>query len=178
MKSVLLLSLVCSSLLAVPSAPSSSNSQRPVRTVLSFHTMYGVDGAFIGETNPIRGIIGDELPWEVEKSTHGELRSNGRLKVHVRGLVFADDPSVPPELVGKNDEESFRAVVSCLTVDAGGLLVEHNITTDGFPATPSGDAEIDTTVELPSPCVAPVVFVIAGSEDKWFAVTGVELEEE
>ena len=56
--------------------------------------------------------------------------------------------------------------------------MEHYITTDGFPATPSGDSEIDTTVELPSPCVAPVVFVIAGSEDKWFAVTGVELEEE
>ena len=177
MKSVLLLSVFLSSLLAIPSAPRSSSSSPPERTVLSFHAMYGVDGAFVG-ANPIRGIIGDELPWAVEKSTHGELRANGRLKLHVHGLVFADDPSVPPDLVGTNDEENFRAVVSCLTLDAGGQLVEDNIITDGFPATTSGDSEIDTTVELPSPCLAPVVFVIAGSEDKWFAVTGIETEEE
>lgn len=177
MKSVLLLSLVCSSMLAVPSAPNASKSEHPVRTVLSFHAMYGVDGAFVG-ANPIRGIIGDELPWSIQKSTHGELNSNGRLKVHVHGLVFADDPSVPPELVGKNDETSFRAVVSCETLDAGGLLVTDNITTDPFPATTSGNSEIDTMVELPSPCIAPVVFVIAGSEDKWFAVTGIETEED
>jgi len=177
MKSVLLLSVVCSYVLAVPSAQSAGHPVRPVRTVLSFHSMYGVDGAFVG-ANPIRGIIGDELPWEIEKSTHGELQSNGRLKVHVHGLVFADDPSVPPELVGKNDETSFRAVVSCETLDAGGLLVTDNIITEEFPATESGNAEIDATVELPSPCIAPVVFVIAGSEDKWFAVTGIETEED
>jgi hypothetical protein len=29
-------------------------------------------------------------------------------------------------------------------------------------------------VTLPNPCVAPVVFILAGSEDKWFAVTGFE----
>jgi hypothetical protein len=31
-------------------------------------------------------------------------------------------------------------------------------------------------VTLPEECVAPIVFVVAGSEDKWFAVTGVSLE--
>jgi hypothetical protein len=35
-----------------------------------------------------------------------------------------------------------------------------------------------TTVELPDPCLAPDVLVLAGSEDKWFAVTGFETEEE
>jgi hypothetical protein len=35
-----------------------------------------------------------------------------------------------------------------------------------------GDSTIDTMVTLPNPCVAPIVFVVAGSEDKWFAVTG------
>jgi hypothetical protein len=29
-------------------------------------------------------------------------------------------------------------------------------------------------VTLPNPCVAPVIFVLAGSEDKWFSVTGFE----
>ena len=31
---------------------------------------------------------------------------------------------------------------------------------------------------LPNPCVAPIVFVLAGSEDKWFSVTGFESEEQ
>ena len=177
MKSVMLLSALVCCLLVVPSAPGWNESHRPVRTVLAFHSMYGVDGAFVG-ANPIRGLSGDELPWEIGKATHGELRSNGRLKLHVQGLVFADDPAVPPELVGTNDETSFRAVVSCETLDAGGQLVTDNIITDGFPATTTGNAEIDATVELPSPCLAPVVFVIAGSEEKWFAVTGIETGDE
>ena len=49
--------------------------------------------------------------------------------------------------------------------------------THGFRATESGDSIIDDHVDLPSPCVAPIVFVLAGSEDKWFAVTGIESEE-
>jgi hypothetical protein len=138
--------------------------------------MYGVDGAFVGDANPIRGIIGDELPWEIGKATSGRLDSNSRLRIQVHNLVFANDPSVPPELRGTNDEPFFRAVVSCLTVDSGGNVVTSNLTTAGFPATVTGDCYIDTNVDLPAPCVAPMVFVIAGSEDKWFAVTGVESE--
>jgi hypothetical protein len=76
---------------------------------------------------------------------------------------------VPPELRGINDEESFRAVVSCLT-EEGETVVERNVFTAPFPATPGGDSKIRTTVELPQPCVAPTVLVLAGSEDKWFAV--------
>jgi len=37
---------------------------------------------------------------------------------------------------------------------------------------------IDAHVTLPDPCVASAVFVLAGSEEKWFAVTGFETEEE
>jgi hypothetical protein len=178
MKRVLILAVLCSTFLTAAAALHQGHSHRPVQRMLSMHTMYGVDGALVGPANPIRGIAGDELPWEVGQSTHGDLDSNGRLRVHVHGLVFADDPSVPPELRGTNDEEFFRAVVSCLTVDGTGALVETNLTTEGFPASTSGDAEIDAMVELPSPCIAPIVFVIAGSEDKWFAVTGAETEED
>jgi hypothetical protein len=70
---------------------------------------------------------------------------------------------------------SSRGVVSCL-VEQSGQIVTMNITTDGFPATPSGDSDIDAQLELPEECVAPIVFIIAGSEDKWFAVTGFSSE--
>lgn len=63
-------------------------------------------------------------------------------------------------------------MVSCLTEQSE--VGTANVTTTGFAATVAGDADIDAHVELPNPCVAPIVFVIAGSEDKWFAVTGFE----
>jgi len=31
-------------------------------------------------------------------------------------------------------------------------------------------------VTLPSPCLAPIIFVIPGDERKWFAVTGFEAD--
>lgn len=145
--------------------------------ILTFDTMYGVEGPFLGEANAIRGVVGDEAPWEVERFIKGRLAKNGRLQILVRGLVFADDPSVPPELVGKNDEETFRGLVSCLT-EEGETIVTRNVETDGFPADEEGNSYIDAKIDLPNPCVAPIVFVMAGSEEKWFAVTGFESEEE
>jgi len=157
------------------SARASVEASAPGRTLLAFDAMYGVDGPFVGEANPIRGIPGDELPWTIA-SAKGRLDTDGHLTVTVRGLVFTDDEEVPPELRGINDEESFRAVVSCLT-EEGDSVVERNVFTGPFPATPEGDSKIRTTVELPQPCVAPTVLVLAGSEDKWFAVVGFEEEE-
>ncbi len=142
--------------------------------ILSFDAMYGVDGPFIGETNAVRGIVGDELPWAVE-SVRGSLDSSGRLRIRVRGLVFKNAPSVPPEIVGTNDETDFRAAVSCLT-EGTSTTPEVNVVTQGFPASTSGDSDIDAHVELPNPCVAPIVLILAGSEDKWFAITGIETE--
>jgi hypothetical protein len=144
--------------------------------VIAFSTMYGVDGPFVGEDHPVRNIIGDELPWSIESAV-GALDAEGHLTVRVRGLVFKDDPSVPPELRGINDESQFRAVVSCLGEGATDTPVE-NVATAGFAATPAGDADIATKVELPNPCIAPIVMILAGSEDKWFAITGVEVEED
>ncbi|MFI5314580.1 MAG: hypothetical protein ACHQ6T_02685 [Myxococcota bacterium] len=143
------------------------------RLMLSFHSMYGVDGGFIGDANPIRGVVGDEAPWEVAKSVRGFLTTSGHLFINVRGLVFKDDPSVPPELRGKNDEAQFRGLVSCLTED-GAATPTANVTSVGFPADANGNSVINAKLTLPNPCVAPVVFIMAGSEDKWFAVTGFE----
>jgi hypothetical protein len=161
----------------VPAAGAAELKPPPPQLILRFHTMYGVDGPFVGEANPIRGVIGDELPWEVAGFVRGRLYSTGRLVILVRGLVFKDDPSVPVELVGKNDEEQFRGLVSCLTED-GDQVVTRNVVTEGFPATPTGDSVIHADIELPNPCVAPIVMVLAGSENKWFAVTGFEAEED
>jgi hypothetical protein len=144
--------------------------------LLSFGTMFGVDGPFVREENPVDDIQGDELPWEVER-VFGSLDTDGRLFLAVRGLVFKDDPSVPEELRGINDEEEFRAAVSCLTED-GDAVVRQNVVTEGFRADEHGNSIILAHVELPDPCVAPAVFVLAGSEDKWFASTGFETEEE
>ena len=145
--------------------------------ILSFQTMYGVDGPFVGEGNPIREVIGDELPWEIAKSIRGKLDTAGHLKIAVRGLVFKENPSVPAELRGKNDEAEFRGLVSCLT-EEGDTVVTKNVVTSGFPASAEGNSDINTHVELPNPCVSPIVMVLAGSEEKWFAMTGFEAEEE
>jgi hypothetical protein len=147
------------------------------KTILSFHTMYGVDGPFVGEANAVRDVAGDELPWEILGFARGTLDSHGRLTIFVRGLVFADDPLVPPELVGTNDEAEFRALVSCLT-EVGDAVETANVITEGFPADMQGNSFIRAQVDLPNPCVAPIVMILAGSEDKWFAMTGFESEKD
>jgi hypothetical protein len=143
--------------------------------MLAFATMYGVDGPFVGDTNPVRGVVGDELPWDVSGFAVGDLDTRGRLRILVHGLVFADEPGVPPNLVGTNDEPFFRGLVSCLTED-GDTVGTQNVVTDGFPANVHGDSYIHATLDLPNPCVAPIAMILAGSEDKWFAVTGFESE--
>jgi len=139
-------------------------------TILAFDTMYGVSGPFVGDANPVRGVPGDESPWGVDRA-FGTLDSDGNLVIVVRGLVFTDNPD--PTLIGKNDETQFRGLVSCLTED-GNTVTESNVITPGSPATPTGDSVIHAKVALPNPCVAPIVMVLAGSEDKWFAMTGFE----
>jgi hypothetical protein len=157
-----------------PSAPS------PTSKIISFETMYGVDGAFVN-SKEIRGVRGDELPWDVGSAT-GSLTVSGHLTISVRGIVFSNDPEVPANIRGTNDESEFRGLVSCLISeppgknhDKGKPKIETvNIITAGFPATPTGDSDIDTNVTLPDDCVAPIIFVMSGSENKWFAVTGAE----
>ena len=196
MKRTLLLTFACVSLFTLAAAAHSDGNDddqgedqqnhngnhgnhhkdRHSHKILAFQTMYGVDGPFLGEANAIRDVEGDEAPWVVG-SAKGSLSVDGRLRIKVRGLVFADDPLVDPTLIGKNDEPEFRGLVSCLT-EVGDSVQTANVVTGGFKATETGDSQIDAHVDLPNPCVAPIVFVLAGSEDKWFAVTGVESGED
>lgn len=141
----------------------------PVNTLLDFHEMAPVTAPFIGTASPIRGVGGDTLPWAITHAD-GTLRSDGALEVNVIGLVLAIDPSVPPNQQNTNPFPAFVAIVSCQSVQ-GGVPKEVNVTTPQAPATPTGNARIEATVQLPTPCLAPVVFV-AGTNGLWFAMTG------
>jgi len=137
--------------------------------------MYGVDGPFVGKK--LRGVRGDDLPWTIASAT-GTLDTSGHLTIAVRGLVCTDDPSVPPNLRGINDDDEFRGAVSCITETSEHTTKRRTVTTRGFAATRQGDSDINAQLELPNPCIAPVVFVLGGDENLWFAVNGFESEEE
>jgi len=144
-------------------------SSRSNDSVLKFKTMAPVTGPFVGTANPIRDISGGGLPWQLAKG-EGELRSDGSLEVKVKGLVLFDGAPVPPALQGTNPIPDFKAVVSCLTT-VNGSATTSNVSTAAFPATSTGDAKIEASVALPSPCFAPIVFVTS-TTGAWFAVTG------
>jgi hypothetical protein len=138
---------------------------------LEWESMAGVSGPFLGAANPIRGVNGGGRPWGLEKA-EGRLEADGRLKVEVEGLIIP--ASEGPEF-GINPAPFFRAIVSFLTVDEAGNVVTHNIITDpastrilGDPR--NGDAVIEETLVLPTPAIAPIVFVTSPT-GSWFAVT-------
>jgi len=141
-----------------------------VPEILRFNSMYAVDGAFLtpdGATEPtIRDIVGDYQSWKINKFIKGVLFSDGKLIIQVRGLIFGNnDP---------NDETQFRALVSCLTND-NGLIVTKNVITAPFPTGPEGNANIKAHLQLPRPCVAPIVMILNGNPldgNAWFAVSG------
>jgi hypothetical protein len=143
-------------------------------TILKFGTMVGVPKAYTGATNPLRGINGGGLPWVIA-GAEGKLTASGKLDIEVNGLVLdPNDPTVISRgLAGVNPSATFRAIVSCQN-SSGGV---NNVMTDPFPATTGpassggGNAELETKVSLPRPCIAPIVFV-ASPGGAWFAATG------
>ncbi len=139
------------------------------RKVLDSNVLAPVVEPYTGSANAIRGVSGGGLPWMLGDA-RSDLRSNGRLHVEVEGLVLANRAPVPENLRGTNPIPQFRAIVSCRTI-SGGAATIANVSTDPVDATPTGDAEIDTSVSLPSPCYAPIVFVTSPG-GAWFAATG------
>ena len=130
--------------------------------VLEFNRMFGVSGPFLGPTNAIRGVPGGGAAWKIDK-VEGELNSGGKLEISVRGLVLVS--------TGANPVANFRGLVSCQSIDGLGQPSVVNTSTLDFPATTTGDADIEATLSLPSPCIAPIVFV-TNTAGRWFAVTG------
>lgn len=148
----------------VLAVPALSSGSRDGRKVLDATVLAPVTGPYVGTANPIRGVDGGGLPWRLA-SGNVDLRADGRLHIEVDGLVFAAGPNE-----GTNTIPAFKATVSCQTTDNGAAAVS-NISTAPFPASPAGDAETDTSVSLPSPCIGPIVFV-SSPTGAWFAATG------
>ena len=145
-------------------AQASSAGSGPDSTVLKFKTMVGTVAPYTGAANAIRGIAGAGAPWSID-TANGKLEENGDLSIKVTGLIITG--------TGANPVPTFRAVVSCQSI-ANGAANVVNVVTAPFPATTSGDAQFKGNVDLPSPCVAPIVFVTIGTDPlAWFSVTGV-----
>ena len=150
-------------------APTLSTASSQDDSVVKFEVMVGVTGPYVGTANPIRGVPGGGLPWEIDEA-QGKLGANGRLKIDVEGLVLARRDPVPANLQGTNPIPNFKAIVSCQTV-TGGAATVTNVETGLVPASADGDARFNTFVALPSPCIAPIIFVTSPA-GAWFAATG------
>ncbi len=107
------------------------------------------------------GVSGGGIPWMLDRGD-ARLFADGRLQVSVRHLVLAAGA-----LAGTNPIPTGRAIVVC----NGGA---STVMTDTVPYSPEGDAMVETTVALPMPCLAPVVFFAGqtGGGPRWFAVSG------
>jgi hypothetical protein len=161
-----LLGLVLGTALVAPALGLGSDDGRKV---LDAKVLAPVSEPYTGAANAIRGVPGGGLPWEIDAGS-ADLRASGRLRVEVEGLVLARRAPVPAALQGTNPIAQFKAIVSCLTT-TDGAATTANVSTPLVPASATGDAEIDATVDLPSPCFAPIVFVTSPT-GAWFAVTG------
>lgn len=98
-------------------------------------------------TDPtIFGVKPGTNPWVLKRGTT-RLQADGAFTLRVRGLVI---PTAPAN--GTNPVPALSASVYC-----NGTIVA---TTPTVPFSTRGDAQIDTDIgDLPSPCVAPAVFV-------------------
>lgn len=131
--------------------------------------MFGVTGPFLGAANAIQGVPGAGAAWTNPQNVDGKLKSDGEVDIQVSGLVLV--------ATGTNPLASFRGIVSCRSIDTSTTPPSATtvvVATGAFPASPSGDSDIQDTVALPSPCVAPIVFVGPGTGAlQWLAVTGI-----
>lgn len=155
----------------VPVVAANSSASADPGLILKFDVMTPVTGPYVGTSNPIRMVPGGGLPWMITAGT-GSLTRDGHVLIHVRGLVLADEPPVPANLQGTNPIPDFVAIVSCQTIGTDGTATITNVSTGQFPASTAGNADINATVKLPQPCIAPIVFVSGAPNVGWFAATG------
>ena len=142
--------------LSVVGAGSAAGLAHESGSLIEFGSMTAITGAAVGTVND-RGILGGGLPWVIGEG-QGEVGRDGSVEVRVEGLVI-------PQLGNINPVARFGATVSCLTPHGG-----VNVSTAVFPASLTGNAEIEGMVDLPHPCLAPIVFVVAPN-GKWFAMS-------
>jgi hypothetical protein len=163
-----ILVLVAVGVVVLASSNNDNDNDDDEGAMLKVGTMVGVSGPYVGPANPIRGVPGGGLPWIIS-SGKGHLKVNGELKLRVRGLVIPSDP-----FNFTNPLPEFRAIVSCQSIDTNNNATIANVITAPFPADTAGNASVKTTVSLPNPCIAPIIFVTHPTSDppRWFAATG------
>ena len=106
----------------------------------------------------IAGVTGAGHAWAIDEG-NAKLFSDGRLLINVEGLVLT------PE--GINPVATGKGVVSC----NGGATAADIVSSDIVPLSrPDGDAHINQTLTLPSPCLNPVIFFTSAGGG-WFAVS-------
>ena len=88
------------------------------------------------------------IDWVINGKSKAKVSRDGRVRVRIDGLVFAEGPNV-----GKNTVPQLAATVYC-----GGTAVG---TTKAVPFSPEGDADIDDTLATapPSPCLVPALLI-------------------
>lgn len=172
MKKFLLVSLSTMMFLSAFFAGSVSMASADESKLLQFNTMIGVPRPYTGGDNAIRGIPGGGLPWVIDFAS-GKVSPDGKVNIVVKGLVF--DPNDPEVIArgigGTNTVPSFKAIISCLSMDSAGAATIVNVSTELFPADAEGNAHIEDSINLPQPCIAPIVFVTSPG-GAWFASTG------
>ena len=146
------------------------------RTVLEA-TLHGVPRPFTGAASAIRGVPGGGLPWVLAEGK-AALHADGTLEAQVEGLVFdpADPAAIARGVGGTNTVPQAKAIVSCLTIQDGAAVTVNVASapvafTTGAVADGGGSASIQERLALPSPCLAPIVFVTSPA-GAWFAATG------
>ena len=162
--------------LAVFGAPSASADDE---NILRFETMVGNRRPYVGPAGAIRGVNGAGRPWVI-RSADGRLEADGKFKLEVEGVVFDpnDQSNIDAGLAGRNTVEQFGAIVSFQSVDASGAPNVVNLRVGAVPATlgaakdGGGNAEFEAKLDLPKPCIAPIVFVTNTTFAGWFAATG------
>jgi hypothetical protein len=162
------LGLSASATMAVIAQHSNDNAQNvdDAESVLKWKTMAAVQRPYVGPAQPVDGIPGGNAQWAIRRGW-GHLNQNGELDIHVRGLVLPEPP-----FNGINTVPFFRGVVVCRSADAAGNPVTVQVFTGQFPASTAGDSDIQEIVALPTPCVAPTVFVVHPTALRWFATLG------
>lgn len=156
------------------SAEAARGDKPAVKKIFEAERMVGVPRPYTGAASAIRGVPGGGLPWVIEEG-EAKIYEDGTVDVKVERLVFDpnDQAVIDRGLANQNTVASFKAIVSCQSIGPGPTATVVNVETALFPATVGlggGDAHIVQQLALPSPCIAPIVFVTspAGS---WFAAT-------
>ena len=156
---------------AVLAAGMSTSATADKRPGLEVGALVGLPAAYVSAAFPaeddfplVRGLQPGGLPWVVG-SAKAEVKASGKVEVKFTDLLFAPGTA----LAGTNTIGTMRVVVSCLT-ESGAVA---NVATDPFPVTTGvagGDGKVEASLALPTPCLAPLIFVTTPTE-RWLAVS-------